>query len=60
VCWPSGSDLPCEMEVSPAQESGIINHSPGIRVPGVLAHRFFTTLSGGSSTGHHHPLEGRV
>ena len=22
------------MEVSPAQQSGIINHSPGIRVPG--------------------------
>ena len=34
LCWPSGSHLPCEMEVCTAQESDIINHSPGIRVPG--------------------------
>ena len=33
VCWPSGSDLPCEAEVCTVQESGIINHSPGSRVP---------------------------
>jgi hypothetical protein len=34
VCWPSGSHLPCEMEVCTAKKSDIINHSPGIRVPG--------------------------
>ena len=31
--WPSGSHLPCEMEVCTAKKSDIINHSPGMRVP---------------------------
>ena len=32
--WPSGSHLPCEMEVCTAKKSDIINRLPGIRVPG--------------------------
>ena len=39
VCWPSGSHLPCEMEVYTAKKSDIINRLAGIRVPG--DERFF-------------------